>query len=249
MNDEQAFNTFLDANPTDHHARQVFADFLQDRSDPRAPGYRKLGKLEKYPMPMSWSADQDSDHFIKFIGFVNLAQHPDPDKNSWHPCALPNWWLSLVKQRPLTPNEPNVKYFRSRQEAEEAAAQAFALITKITETPIHAIEVKNPTKSQRLEGQHESEVFLTKFQVVLNDKLQLRWKPLERIKKANRISGGTTGWHYVTQLAREFPTFLANFQYDYDHNGKLDHVLTNVEFITHYNVTQRQLNTLAQILK
>jgi uncharacterized protein (TIGR02996 family) len=40
---EDEFQVLLDANPEDFHTRLVFADWLQERGDPRAEGYRALG--------------------------------------------------------------------------------------------------------------------------------------------------------------------------------------------------------------
>lgn len=38
------------AHPEDYQTRLVFADWLQERDDPRAEGYRALGKLERHPI-------------------------------------------------------------------------------------------------------------------------------------------------------------------------------------------------------
>lgn len=46
---EDDFQRMLDANPDDWQTRLVFADWLQDRGDPRAEGYRALGVLRRYP--------------------------------------------------------------------------------------------------------------------------------------------------------------------------------------------------------
>ena len=47
--EERAFQDALDADPSDWATRLVFADWLEDRGDPRAAGYRRLGELRKYP--------------------------------------------------------------------------------------------------------------------------------------------------------------------------------------------------------
>lgn len=49
MNEEEAFQAALDANPDDWQTRGVFADWLEERGDVRAEGYRALGVLGKYP--------------------------------------------------------------------------------------------------------------------------------------------------------------------------------------------------------
>ena len=57
MTTEEDFHRHLDAHPDDHQTRQVFADFLEEQGDPRAAGYRALGKLQKTPeedMDLHW---------------------------------------------------------------------------------------------------------------------------------------------------------------------------------------------------
>src|SRR5262245_22994715 len=49
MTTEDDFQNALDANPNEHHTRLVFADWLQERGDPRAEGYRALGRLRRVP--------------------------------------------------------------------------------------------------------------------------------------------------------------------------------------------------------
>ncbi len=45
MTSENDFHAILDADPSDHHTRLVFADWLQDRDDSRAEGYRAMGRM------------------------------------------------------------------------------------------------------------------------------------------------------------------------------------------------------------
>src|SRR5579862_8640416 len=46
----------LDAHPDDYQTRLVFADWLEEHGDPRAPGYRALGALgiapENWTLPL-----------------------------------------------------------------------------------------------------------------------------------------------------------------------------------------------------
>ena len=49
MTTEDDFHRALDANPDDWQTRLVFADWLDDRGDPRAEGYRALGHLRLCP--------------------------------------------------------------------------------------------------------------------------------------------------------------------------------------------------------
>jgi uncharacterized protein (TIGR02996 family) len=47
--EEDAFQSRLDEHPDDHTTRLVFADWLEERGDPRAAGYRALGLLGRWP--------------------------------------------------------------------------------------------------------------------------------------------------------------------------------------------------------
>ena len=49
MTTEDDFQAALDTNPGDWQTRLVFADWLQERDDPRAEGYRALGLLRRAP--------------------------------------------------------------------------------------------------------------------------------------------------------------------------------------------------------
>ena len=50
MTTEDHFQAALDENPSDWQTRLVLADWLQDRDDPRADGYRVLGRLRRWPL-------------------------------------------------------------------------------------------------------------------------------------------------------------------------------------------------------
>lgn len=49
MTTEDDFQTLLDVDPRDHLTRLVLSDWLQERGDPRAEGYRALGILRRHP--------------------------------------------------------------------------------------------------------------------------------------------------------------------------------------------------------
>lgn len=57
---EEVFQRLLDENPGDHVARLVFADFLDEHDDPRAEGYRALGRLRLRPY-----APGDRDNYAR----------------------------------------------------------------------------------------------------------------------------------------------------------------------------------------
>ncbi len=50
MTTEDDFQAALDAHPEDWQTRLVFADWLQERGDVRAEGYRALGVLRRSPI-------------------------------------------------------------------------------------------------------------------------------------------------------------------------------------------------------
>lgn len=54
MTTEEDFDTALDRNPEDWQTRLVYADWLQERGDPRAEGYRALGTLRRFPSGWEW---------------------------------------------------------------------------------------------------------------------------------------------------------------------------------------------------
>ena len=49
MTSEDDFQAALDADPGDWQTRLVFGDWLEERADPRADGYRALGTHRKHP--------------------------------------------------------------------------------------------------------------------------------------------------------------------------------------------------------
>ena len=100
---EDDFQAALDANCDDRHTRLVLADWLQDREDPRADGYRALGRNEMHPMCLSglWGYLRGS---LRLPG----AQ--------W----MPYDWYEFCR-RPGQIDE----FVKTRREAEDAAAIAF----------------------------------------------------------------------------------------------------------------------------
>ncbi len=56
MTDEAAFQAALDERPADHALRLVFADWLEERGDWRAAGYRWMGECRQHPRraALSW---------------------------------------------------------------------------------------------------------------------------------------------------------------------------------------------------
>lgn len=122
MDDEAGFNATLDANPDDWQTRLVYADWLQDRDDPRAEGYRALGVLRvvpfyyrepKEPAWLYWNIDRYGTPFP-----------PRRDANEIDSAMLPGDWHALALEGKREGDA--VIGFTSRREAEDAAAHAFA---------------------------------------------------------------------------------------------------------------------------
>jgi uncharacterized protein (TIGR02996 family) len=116
---EDDFNRQLDANPEDHHTRLVFADWLEERDDPRAEGSRALGLLGKRSTeetPRGW------------------LWHQAMPRRVPAPCDLPtDWFYALV-------NTGGVGLYPTpcptRREAEDAAARAFATLPPVLESEL-----------------------------------------------------------------------------------------------------------------
>lgn len=119
MVSEDDFQRILDDNPADRETRLVFADWLQDRDDPRAAGYRAIALQQRRPLQ---------------------GRHLNSDAWWWHASAearvaefhnhVPQDWFDL-----LPAGEGNAHFwpvFRSngglktRRECEDALALAFA---------------------------------------------------------------------------------------------------------------------------
>ena len=114
MTTEDDFQAALDADPTDWQTRLVFADWLDDRGDPRGPGYRVLGRLRLRPFSMGkrnwWTAVGEGpptynhlppDWFEKVAGYE-------------HPAGGWRWPDHFDESRD------------NRREIEDASARAFA---------------------------------------------------------------------------------------------------------------------------
>jgi uncharacterized protein (TIGR02996 family) len=106
---EDDFHAALDADPHDWQTRLVFADWLQERGDPRAEGYHALGvmKLRPYSSTYSWSNERDKSW--SYHGGFNL---------------LPEDWFALTTPDMITKGVHCD--FDTRRAAEDAAALAFA---------------------------------------------------------------------------------------------------------------------------
>lgn len=122
MTSESDFQKALDLHPDDHHTRLVFADWLEERGDERAAGYRALGTGEWYP----------SVH-LKHSTWGGM-DHPAVSYSEWYMAnrkwLLPKDWFRLMPYNNQTDwqdgQRPIWKRSDTRQQAEDRAALAFA---------------------------------------------------------------------------------------------------------------------------
>jgi uncharacterized protein (TIGR02996 family) len=120
MTTEEDFQKQLDENPEDANTRLVFADWLEERGDERAEGYRALGRGGYYP-------DRSSNG--NSSGWWSLGTQ----SNARHECyksseMLPYDWFLLFKHSNRLPDWEPVAwaYLPTRKDVEDAAAIAFA---------------------------------------------------------------------------------------------------------------------------
>lgn len=86
---EDDFQRMLDANPDDHHTRLVFADWLQERNDPRAEGYRALGVLKQQPFGANGNLRYVGEH-----GFTHDENQIAKDRG--YVGSLPRDWFDAL---------------------------------------------------------------------------------------------------------------------------------------------------------
>lgn len=115
MTTEDDFQRALDAHPDDWQTRLVFADWLQERGDARAEGYRALGALRRVPAHHLY---EPMSHVDWAFSHGTTDGHPDWD---WRhrPDRLPDDWSKLVNNRHV---------HTSRRVLEDVAALAFAKV-------------------------------------------------------------------------------------------------------------------------
>lgn len=101
MTTEDDFQRALDANPEDWQTRLVFADWLQERDDPRAEGYRAMGRNRLAPMLY---------HYGKFWHWMETITGRSSG------ALLKSWWYS----------ELAFTHAKLRRDLEDAAAFAFS---------------------------------------------------------------------------------------------------------------------------
>lgn len=132
MTTEEDFQKRLNRSPRDWQTRRVLADWLEERGDPRAEGYRALGVLRLYPnRAHKMRGEGGRDHWWEAAGEVNH-----------HPGALPNDWYDLLGAGSYVWWPPHGRRpFLSRREIEDAAALAFAKLPAERRAELLAVPV------------------------------------------------------------------------------------------------------------
>ena len=123
MTTEDAFNAALDVDPADHRTRLLLADWLAERGDPRAEGYRALGVNRLFGCDsvtheggVEWLPHQEATWFRR-----------DGAGDDGHDDLPPDWFAALGNRaRWLFWTKPWTNPYPNRRAAEDAAALAFA---------------------------------------------------------------------------------------------------------------------------
>lgn len=125
MTTEDDFQLALDKNPTDWQTRLVFADWLQERDDPRAEGYRVLGTLRL--APDSWITYRVANgHLVSGSGYTTWGWGRITAGRPYGNKLRGVWFQHIVF--PKHPDTGNPTGFATRREADDGAAIAYLLI-------------------------------------------------------------------------------------------------------------------------
>jgi uncharacterized protein (TIGR02996 family) len=134
---EDDFQSALDKDPEDWQTRLVFADWLQEHNDLRAEGYRVLGELRRVP---------DRSVFILggacCFGFIRLTIGlASPIKaRALNRFGLPStWWYAVEGAMYNSAANPYWRWFRTRRQADDAAALAYLQLPSVTQITIRAV--------------------------------------------------------------------------------------------------------------
>lgn len=128
--EEKAFWDHLETHPEDSTCRLVFADWLQERGDPRAEGLRVLGRLGK--RARRWQDATASPEFFEgATGYwIWLSRDENEDATSYSDTLGRPWWLKFSERLScsysMEGHQRNPKYWHIPfAECESAAALAW----------------------------------------------------------------------------------------------------------------------------
>lgn len=128
MTTEDDFHTALDATPANWQTRLVLADWLQERDDPRAEGYRALGVQRAFPVHLEMEGDAGRPSGNWFFILGTRANNSDRARARYATCFLSDDWFAELPA--VHVNDMRWwRYYATRRDAEEAAVAAFARLT------------------------------------------------------------------------------------------------------------------------
>lgn len=119
MTTEDDLQAELDRDITNYTLRTILADLLQDRDDVRAPGYRALGALRKWPRYASRVNRFDGRVVWSWRSFVLSGSLDDDQARHYLPGAWGEWLL-------LDGLSVCAQDWGTRRRAEDGAAKGFA---------------------------------------------------------------------------------------------------------------------------
>jgi uncharacterized protein (TIGR02996 family) len=144
---EDDFQRVLDRRPADWQTRLVLADWLQERDDPRAEGYRALGLRRVLPTKGNrpkakthyWVSDSEMRSLIysfgtEVVGICGAALPKD-----W--CRKIYYGVSVEKRGRWNTGAGWYGYAPSRREADDAAAVAFSKLKPERRAELLSMEV------------------------------------------------------------------------------------------------------------
>lgn len=137
MTTEDDFQRQLDAHPDDWQTRLVFADWLDERGDPRADGYRVLGRFKREASLQVRAREgcmicvrdvpkwrRDSNRVSAWCLWRGRVDMRPGDSSGWRKLndeIHPDWFRFILGEY-----RHGQMVFDSRRAAEDAAAKAFA---------------------------------------------------------------------------------------------------------------------------
>jgi uncharacterized protein (TIGR02996 family) len=117
---EQTFREALDEGPDNFAMYLVFADWLEESGDWRAPGYRWMGESKHRPRVIEMLREVTGKK-IKAYEWFNLDA---TGSRQYAPHRLPGYLFYLLRGGGTEyPGEPNL-YYKKRKDAEEALCKA-----------------------------------------------------------------------------------------------------------------------------
>ena len=145
MTTEDDFQRALDADPTDWQTRLVLADWLDERGDPRGPGYRALAGRR-------WRPYQPNRG-----GYWTVGDYRANDRNDVSDLPA-DWFLYVWSATPSTDRTQAALgrwiAINTRREAEDAAARAFAELSAERRAELLAAPPP-PEPVKRRKGSHK----------------------------------------------------------------------------------------------